>query len=244
MKVAAVLAIHRRPEITLVTLERLKRQTVPIEICVAGDSEIELTVAQQAGVHYVEHENLPLAAKYQAAVNLARTLNPDAIVTTGSDSWFSDNWCEVVLEELAKNNWDAAAKNKFAAMWLDEEIEIVERSYGPNRASIPDGNGRMVTAAGLDKMDWQLYPVGFRGMNGIDSASHQRCLDHRLKTGIVNYRDDIKVMEIKSPKWASINGFVAMRQGVGLVGYPRIDKPEKWLDWYFPGWREELNGLH
>jgi hypothetical protein len=100
----------------------------------------------------------------------------------------------------------------------------------------------MVTAEGLEKMDWVLYPPGFPHLNGIDGASHRRCVQHGLRTGIMNHRDDIKVMEIKSAKWGSINGFHHMKIGHGLVMLPEIKRPEQWLNTYFPGW-ETLNEL-
>jgi hypothetical protein len=233
MKVVAVLAIHRREEITRLTLERLKRQTVDLEIAVAGDSEIEVELAREAGVHYVEHPNLPLAAKYQAAVNLARTLSPDAIVTTGSDSWISDNWCEVALEEMLKHGWDSVGKNEFAAMNLDT-MEIVERRYKSNRADKPDGNGRMVLAKGMEKLGWQLYPAGFKGLDGIDNASYQQCLRAGLRCGIMNHRSDVKVMEIKSGAWGSVNGFHALKTSPSLDHLPAIPSANFWLDRFFP----------
>lgn len=239
-KVVAVLAIHRRPKITLLTLDRLKRQTVPIEIVVSGDSDMECRIAHEAGVHYVEHPNLPLSNKYQAAVSFAKQLKPDAIMTTGSDSWLSDEWCRVGLEEMSENGWDAVGKNSFACMNL-ETREIVERAYLPPRTSVPDGNGRMVTAEGMGKLGWVLYPPDFAPVNGIDSASHFRCVENGLRTGIMNSRTDVKVMEIKSSQWSSINGFVAIKNTRTLRHLPEIDHPKVWMDIYFPDGWEELN---
>lgn len=229
-----MLAIHRRPLITSISLERFKRQRgIDLDIVVAGDSEIEQDIAELAGAYYVEHENLPLAAKYQAAVARARELNPDYIVTLGSDSWISDDWCRIGIEEMASNGWDAVGKNAFAVLNLDT-WEIIERAYMPPRLSIPDGNGRMVSAKGMEKLGWVLYP-DYQGLDGIDSASHRHCVKEGLSTGIMNRRTEVKVMEIKSSRWQSVNGFEALKTAPSLRKLTRIRDPEIWMYVFFPG---------
>ncbi|MHC4546688.1 MAG: glycosyltransferase family 2 protein, partial [Planctomycetota bacterium] len=160
MTVAIVLAIYGRPRTTLATLRRYQRQTVPMEIVAVGTTDEDKGTAERAGVHFVQHANLPLSDKYQAGINYVRDhLDVEAIMTGGSDSWVSDDWCATGLQYMQKNGWDSVGKSVFYVMSLDTH-EILYRGYLPQRAAEPDGNGRMVTRDALDtKLGWHLYPT-------------------------------------------------------------------------------------
>jgi hypothetical protein len=241
MKVAIVLAIHRRRPITLLTLERYKKQTIPVQVVAVGDSDFERKIADDAGVHYVERDNLPLAAKYQAGVEYARSLNPDAVMTGGSDSWVTYDWCQAGMSFINNMDAEVVGKSIFAACNLDT-MEVVERGYKPPAEEVPDGNGRMVSKGGLDKMEWVLYP-NIDGVHGIDSASHNVCLNHGLRVCIMNAMHDTKVLEIKSSKWKSVNSFRDIRNSPGLYQYPVVDDVKKWMGIYFPDGYDALEAI-
>jgi hypothetical protein len=235
--IVAVLAIHfdtpAREAITRLTCERLLWQTVPINVVVVGDSDAEYRMAKETGCLYVQHKNLPLSEKYQAGIDYARKLNPLAIVTTGSDSWLTDDYCRIGYDYMMRNHLDVTGKSVFNVLNV-ETGEVIARGYQGSRASEPDGNGRMITAAGMDKLNWKLYPDG-GNVNGIDHASHQICLKAGLHVGLMNEIEKVKVLELKSSRWHSTNSFQTLSTAASLAHGYEISDGRTWMNHWFPG---------
>lgn len=237
MKTVVVLAIHRRPKITLATLQWLKNLPQHPEIVCVGDSDVERAIAKKAGVHYVEHGNFPLTAKYQAGVSYARSLKPDFLLTAGSDSWITPAWIAEAITFLGKTGADVTGKSIFA-IWNLDETRIIFRGYPAWREREPDGNGRILTAAAMDKLGWVLYPDSWRDYNGIDGASHKLSLQHGLKVQVMNDANSEWVLEIKAPlSYKAVNPFEAyVGGGLKQFGEARGRLAGAWLDEHFPYW--------
>jgi len=54
-------------------------------VCVGSEGDVSRTAAEAAGAHYLEHDNLPLGAKFNAGLTLARSLETEAVLIAGSD---------------------------------------------------------------------------------------------------------------------------------------------------------------
>lgn len=244
MKTVVVLAIHRRPVITRATLQWLKNLPIGPEVVCVGDSSIERAIAQQAGVHYVEHENRPLSAKYQAGIAYTKSLKPDFVMTAGSDSWVTPLWFQEAISFLIETDADVTGKSNFA-LWNIEEMRLILRGYPAWREHEPDGNGRIITAAGLEKLGWVLYPDTWRSDNGIDGASHKLSVERGLDVQVMNDANEEWVMEIKAPKrYKAINPFSAyVGGGLKQFGDYAEDAAVDWLDERFPYWDEYLGEL-
>lgn len=236
-KIICVMAAHRREGITLETVKMLKNQSHPPKVLIVGDSNCERVVAKKAGCLYIEHSNRPLGKKWQVGVNHAKTLNPDAVMICGSDSWLSPRWVETAIPHLI-DGCDLVGINMFHAckIYPKQKVRIIRRSYQNNRVGIPMGSGRIFSKDILNKSNWNIFPV--HKNIGMDFFSFQEVKKHKGRIKIVN-SDDMKILTIKST-WTSINSWQTYITSNENKIFPDIKHPRLWLLQHFPGSVEAL----
>jgi len=237
MKIVCVMPTHVRSGITTETIRVLKKQTHSVEILIVGDSKLERTVAEKTNCFYIEHSNKPLGEKWQAGIDHARTLNPDAVMICGSDSWLTHRWVETSIPYLI-DGCDLVGINMFHAcrIYPKKKVRIIRRAYQNNRVNIPMGSGRIFSKDILNKLDWKLFPI--LKNTGMDIFSFKRVKEHEGKIKIVESKD-MKILTIKST-WESINSWkVYVRSNKNRV-LSDIKRPRLWLPQHFPGSVEAL----
>jgi hypothetical protein len=151
--------IYQRPEITLATIDLLKRQTYPLSrIIVVGSCDLDKRTAKKANVEYFHHRNNPLSDKWQFGVTQAKRYKPDAVLINGSDSWLTTNWCEKLgkfIEDghhlVGKTTWHQCRVNP------NKELLILQRFQALHRED-PIGAGRLFSEEILNAMNWRLFP--------------------------------------------------------------------------------------
>ena len=238
MKIACVIPIHRRPKITIATINRLKMQTLPLyEIIVVGDSDIERAVAKETGVIYFERKNQPLGAKWQLGINYCKEINVDAILICGSDKWITNNWCEEMSKYIEKDFDDVGLKNRHVSFFnKNEKPVIIKRTYRKG-IKLPTGGGRLVSKRILEKINWKLYPSKKRR---LDFLVTRKISKNGGKTKKIN-DNSIKALEIKSNEWETLNKF--RYKSVNIVNLKTIKNHKKWLNDNFPGAVKMLNEI-
>ena len=203
-----------------------------------GDSPTEEQIAADAGVHYAQAPNDPLGRKWQAGVDQARMMEPDALLILGSDTWLSNRWVETISKYL--DEFDLVGKNQWHVChpMPGLEIEIIQRGYYKGGSvNHPVGGGRMVSRRILDKVDWQIYDTD--QSRGLDTYCIQKLWANDGRSLVVNHESGVKILGIKGP-WGQLNGFANVKHSPNLLKLPTPENPREWLDKWFPGAVEQL----
>jgi len=148
--VICVIPIHGRKDITEKTVSRLlNEQDEKITIILVGDSEAERQLAYEAGVIFVGYWNSPLGWKLQAGIREARKRDPEAIMISGSDDYYSSNWISKSLQAIrggadfvggmTYHFWNQLTGN--VIHWTDDHF----------------GAGELISARALNALEWRIY---------------------------------------------------------------------------------------
>ena len=240
-KIACLLPVYRRPEITIATINYLKKQTHPVEIFIVGDSYIEEDIANDTNVNFIKHPNLPLSKKMQYGINQIRKYNPDGILICGSDSWITTTWVEKFCPYL--NKYDLIGKSVFYTLEVNKNSNARILGRGYNQIWAPVGTGRIISKRILDKIDWKAY-IGIKN-TGLDTL----CLKNitkaggRLKVFIETQHPDEIVLSLKSNSWDVLTPFEKIKKSKNLRKLPDIENINLWLKRFFPGQIEELKKI-
>lgn len=165
-KLAVILSIWKRPEITALCLERLKEQSkrYNFDVYVAG-SEGEDSRSLCEGVNYLEHKNNPVGFKNNALIQQTRGKGYDGVILIGSDNFLSDSIFEYYLEcDLTDRVFYSLEDVYFY------DVTTKKQGYLKNYTT---GVARCFSSPLLEAVDYILWS----GINrGLDSNSRQRLL--------------------------------------------------------------------
>lgn len=209
MRVVCLMPIHGRLPITIETVQLLKRQTKPFYHIVLIGSDLDdeqILMHIDPDVDYVHYPNNPLSAKIQFGLDYVRTLDPDAVLLTGSDSWLCPKW-NAVMSRMIANGFHVVGQSCLHVCYIapHEAPKVLLSSY--KTRPDPIGAGRVISRYALDALDWQLYPPGMN--KGLDWASYQRLKTVVPETHITTIQECTfpEIFEIKSPLWDTITSF-------------------------------------
>lgn len=236
MKIVCVLPTFKRKAITIETILQLQKQTVPMDIVVVGTEQEDIDAAMEVGVRYVQHPNFPLGAKWQAGVNVARSLGADAVYIAGSDDWQSCNWNEYFVPQLEKGvEFTGSNVGYFLRCASGHPLELyrLELYRGTSRWPEPTGQGRLFSKQFLDRVDWNIF--GFNKSLVLDHPSY-RLTDHRLRF-IHTEGEEVWTLTIKGD-WVAVNSFDVC---IGTSHESRqVKYPEEWIVSHFEGGMESI----
>ncbi len=235
MKIVCVMPIYERSEIAVETLKLFKQQSLPLyEIIAVGSTPNDRITAEKAGVTFLEYANKPLSNKVQYGIDAAREREPDAILTTGSDSWPTNSFCEILAGHLEQGA-DLVGKTRSYSCKVNpkQSLEVLEHTY--KRRKDPIGGGRLLSKKALDLIDWQVYASGLN--KGLDGASYRVLIKNikNLKVLIANSDINAFSMDVKSTLWRTITTFQKIKSARGDLHIKNIVSPEKWLNEHYPG---------
>ena len=232
MKIISITATFKREKITIDTLELLAQQKGMIASIVVGSCEEDKHAAESVGAVYVHHDNHPLGSKWQAGVDKARELDPDAILICGSDDWLTSNWCEVCSKEIEKG-FDLVGKSEcfMCNAFPGKSLGLIQFSY-KNKEKGPIGAGRMISRRILDKLDWKLFPLHVT--NSLDHLCNHQIVKHANgKVKILNGSNN-HILCVKST-WNAIDSWEdIIKNKSGETTINHIDSPESWIGSHFP----------
>lgn len=150
--IVVITALWQRPAIAELMLARLQKQGVRV-VAVGSEGEDSRRLAEDNGAHYVEHENQPLGAKWNAALKEAEQFNPDGVVVLGSDNLVSESFFSFVERNLS------AKVDYFGLLdgWMYQPAD--ERfwywpGYVGGRCNEPIGSSRCYSGELLDRIGW------------------------------------------------------------------------------------------
>lgn len=145
-----LIATHQRLSITKKNIECLLACNVNVILVVSDKDEYDLFKQLFPSINVVNYPNIPLGAKWQIGVKLARELGADPLIINGSD----DILCPGFFSQT-----DALLRNGYhfvgLTSWYVYDLKhIYQFDY---MAPLPLGGGRAYSKELLEKMDYQVF---------------------------------------------------------------------------------------
>lgn len=160
MKTVAIIPVKGRECVLFYTVKRLVDDGLGV-VCV-GHTMSEKVVCEMAGGEFILiKDNIPIAAKWQMALDRARTYDPSSILYMGSGDWISHNWVKTLQQDLDNGYAMSGTKGIY---FLDiqpknEKKLIWWGGYMEDRGNEPIGTGRLFSREILDIIDWRLFNI-------------------------------------------------------------------------------------
>lgn len=244
-KVVAAIPVFGRHSLVKLTISRLlNRNGCHAVVCAGGEEDRK--VCEDAGAIYIEAPNTYLGVKWNAAFMKARRLQAEAVLFMGSSDWVSDNWIPTLLPHL--DEYDMVGKA--GCYFLDIKGPVYQSytsipkpcpvdyrlAYWPgykfgkhrnddrrDRESI--GIGRLLSAKGLDKVDWQPFHNHLN--NSLDYNMFKR-----IRSNKIIYDANIKALSISTDLWNNKHRFADHWEG--LCPSKRIFNVHDYCKKWFP----------
>jgi len=145
-------------------------------VCVGSEGDVSRTAAEAAGAHYLEHDNLPLGAKFNAGLTLARSLETEAVLIAGSD-----DLADVQLLERYRCGLVEGARFMGLRDMYFLDLRTRRLCFWPGYKPGPRygdtlGFGRLIHRELLDTLDWQLWDDALS--KGLDASMSARLQPH------------------------------------------------------------------
>jgi hypothetical protein len=156
------LSSYRREvfEFFLARMNHLKEE-FGIEMLVVGsEGELSRSMTENAGFLYLEHENNPVSAKWNAGLKALRKHDPSHVMVLGSDDFISDNLLKCFIEEIDYGFDGVIGIMDSYFISLSERAADFNNCiywYGYPSLNIL-GSARCVSRRVLDAVDWELWP--------------------------------------------------------------------------------------
>lgn len=232
-RIGVVSAMWQRLELTDLVFSHIadmKTALAPfmelLPVVAGSEGEESRAVAEKNGFSYIETENLPLGAKWNAALSLLRDQDVDGVVILGSDDLLNDRFFHVLKESL-EEGYLLAGLDTFFVLESRSGRLMEWLGYLPPREGESIGAGRFLHRELLERLNWHLWEDGLNA--GLD-ASMWRLLradaDRRgqsFTSRTINCRKEgIVLVDVKSS--TQFNGLenLALSSGrVRMVGAPR-----------------------
>lgn len=253
MKLVCVMPIWKRPTLTSLILRQWHRQIHRLRdrvdvhvVCVGSEGRTSARLMEGFSdvMSYVEARNDALNLKWNAGLGVARYLDPDAVLTIGSDDLVSDSLL-VRYAELVADGLDFFG---LTDLYFFDSVRVrlgYWPGYGPtrqpHRIGEPIGAARCHSRRVLETLQWELWSATPTRNCAMDHASLLWLAEHGFRP--TAYSLDalgVKAVDIKADE--SITGFeripyARVEQGAAAVAYLRDLLDEDSLQQLVTHWR-------
>lgn len=200
MKIALVIPVYRRPELTKIVLEHyaeLANRYNLVLVAVGSEGEVSRKLCESSGFIYIEHRNRPLSLKVTALFKEARKHNVDGVVWVGSDDLMSEGLVKYYFDNFNAEMEQVACLNSlyFYSIFHDKTIYLTYKSKELM------GTARFMSRRVLDKLNWM--PCGTHAYKrGIDSHIYRHYTKLKIKEKMFTMEEaggicvDIKTDEV------------------------------------------------
>jgi acetyltransferase-like isoleucine patch superfamily enzyme len=161
VKYAVVIPTWQRAqllEICLEHFERLDADITPI-ICYTSDDDLPEKIPE----HAIKQENI-LSLKLQTAFNYACTLKPDAVINSADDTFFTNNYFQLLDKHLA-DGYEHVGPRGFYVLGVRPMEVCLWLGYTGAGGVLLDkihGPGRCTSVKLLNRINWQIWPNNLR----------------------------------------------------------------------------------
>lgn len=194
---------------------------------VAGsEGERSRAVAEKNGFAYIEVENRPLGAKWNAALSLLRERDVDGVVILGSDDFLNERFFHVLKRVLDKG-CPLAGLDTFFVLEGQSGRLMEWLGYLPPREGESIGAGRFLHRELLDRQNWHLWEDGLN--EGLDASMWRLLRKSAAQSGTpfspvtVNCRaEGIVLTDVKGSTQITGLETLALSSGrIRMIGSPR-----------------------
>ena len=232
-RVGVVSAMWQRLELTDLVFSHIadmKTALAPfmelLPVVAGSEREESRTVAEKNGFSYTEVENLPLGAKWNAALSLLRDQDVDGVVILGSDDLLNERFFHV-LKDIMDEGCLLAGLDTFFVLESRSGRLMEWLGYLPPREGESIGAGRFLHRELLERLNWHVWEDGLNA--GLDASMWRLLRADAARRGqsftsrTINCRKEgIVLVDVKSS--TQINGLedLALTSGrVRMIGAPR-----------------------
>jgi len=204
MKLCAPVPVFGRFPLVRLTISRLKRQgVIPI---IMGHEREALDISKELNVEFISISNDPLGNKWNAGFMACQNYSPDGVMFMGSSDWCSDNYLELVSDDINDFPFIGMLGCHFAD--VSDEVRLVHWPgyLKGQRQYEPIGIGRVLRSDILTKMNW--CPFDPRLSSGLDWSMYLKAI--RLIDNLAVIKDeekDIRLLSISTDKWINKHKF-------------------------------------
>ncbi len=194
MKLVVITTVWGRVEIANMMLshlaeqrERLQGCDIALEILVCGsEGKASQDLAESHGAYYIEYENQPLGAKWNATVRAAQDLDPDAVMVLGSD-----NFCNDALFRAWATGVETA---EYQGILDGYQYHVASGTLihwhgyrSAHRTGEPLGSARCFSRSLLERTNWTLWDGSLVG--SLDYSTTRLFEDLQPSTRIIRLAD-------------------------------------------------------
>lgn len=206
MKIGILTCMWKRPEVFRIFatgLNRLKDEFDIVTLSIGSEGKLSKNLCKEYKINYLEFNNKPLGAKFNAGMSIMKTFRPDYVMVMGSDDLISDKTFKTIYE-YCLNGYDMIG---FTDLWFYDLITkklVYWPGYG-NRGTKADsarkgeaiGLGRTLSAKILDKLSWQPWRSDIN--SGLDWWMYQYLKKMKLNKKIFSLKENnLFAVDLKS----------------------------------------------
>lgn len=197
--IAVTIASHGRISIVEQNLTHLLSMNVEVFLCLTDAKERDYLQKLFPKVHFTIAPNYPLGAKWQSVINLARTKNPDYLITCGSDDFLSTDYVDNCIK-LTYRGFEFVSVNG----WYLTDGKKHYRAKYKHLTHFPAGSGRFFTREALDKINYSIFDTKANRL--LDDNVLQMVHERKVKTYISQEaeKDGLLILAAKG-KWEQLN---------------------------------------
>ena len=228
-RVVACIPVKGRAPLVEQTIKRLYWKNGVYRVICVGDDLHDRKVCEKAGAVWVQFNNKPLGAKWNAAFEEAKKYEPDACLYVGSSDWLSGNWIDFMRPHVDEHHLvgapgmylvDSSSKGLRGVYWPGYNLEKRNESIGI---------GRMLSRELLDRMKW--CPFEGTSDRSLDRSMTDKCARFGFKEFMLQ-NPQMMALSLSFPeRWP--NKHIFDMHWNGLLPSQKID-PVPFMTTHFP----------
>lgn len=202
MRIALVTMMYGRHEIFQIFAKQFEylRDNCSEElvcVCVGSDGMRGQTLCDKHGIYYHNFPNHPLGRKANKRLEIAQSMDVDAVLFAGSDDLISLNDLEYKIKKLKEGFNFIAPMDIYYYDYRGGGFYYSNGYNGTARAGEPMAVGRMLSREVMDKLKWNLFPSGKK--RGLDGAAKRKLATIETKKHFYYHsKKGTMVVDIKS----------------------------------------------
>tara|TARA_B100000678_G_C18102405_1_gene459357 strand:- start:42 stop:833 length:792 start_codon:yes stop_codon:yes gene_type:complete len=197
--VALITAVWKRHELTDLVLNRFRSikdelaDTIDLElIAVGSEGDTSRQLCENHGFTYVEHDNMPLNRKYNAASRLTEATDPDAVYRIDSDDWITSDAITNSLKMIDEGHLAVGLLDLYfmdlisfrLGRWPGYSfLNHKKRMWAWRNKGKTVGVGRCFSRELMDELGWEIWDQEPELSKWLDTNCDERLKDrgHKIK---------------------------------------------------------------
>ena len=198
-RVALITAVWKRHDLTGLVLNRFRNikeelaDTIDLKlIAVGSEGDKSRRLCEDYGFTYVEHDNMPLNRKYNAASRLAQEVNPDVVYRIDSDDWITSAAITNSLKMIDQGHLAVGLLDLYVMDLISFRLgrwpgysflNHKKRIWAWRNKGKTVGVGRCFSRKLMEILDWEIWDQEPELLKWLDTNCDERLKDrgHKIK---------------------------------------------------------------